>query len=697
MAIPENIRTRASNQLLGLAQSRRSEIGLPVFASLPNPAREPKKRSYFSEFSDSFAHSLLQQNPRMVGAAVEAFGESTNMPKVRDWGRGVRQWASGLDIGEPPSVSSWGDVQDIDSAARFLLGGLGSGIGSTAPTLALGGVGGLALRSAGPLARSAGFVGGAVAGSAPMNAGEAFEQFLDEGVEYGRAATAAVQLTPVLSGLDAVGALGIWGSATRPAQRKILSHVARRLATGAAAEGSTETLQALTREAVAADLTDRPDVARRALRVLDEATIGALVGGTFGAARGALAPVAREPAPEPEPIGLPPPPKRLAFEPEPVPEPAPQAPAPPLALPAPARPLALPAPEGVDTPLADSGGVMVGEGREGELLSPYRVDDLPLAEGGGVVRPAGWRDPREPGFDGRPVRVPSRTPAPIVKRNGQPYPSPQAALLGMRGRKLEGYEPVPIEGGFGLLPRIEPEPAPEPAPELQAPAPPLALPAPARPLALPAPEGVDTPLPGGGVMVGEGREGEALSPYLVEDVPLAEGGGVVRPAGWRDPREPGFDGRPVRVPSRTPAPIVKRNGQPYPSPQAALLGMRGRKLEGYEPVPIEGGFGLLPRIEPEPAPEPAPELQAPAPPLALPAPARPLALPAPEGVDTPLPGGGVMVGEGREGEALSPYLVEDVPLAEGGGVVRPAGWRDPREPGFDGRPVRVPSRTPARS
>ena len=294
----------AGMQVLDLAEIRRQRLGAgpedwEEIDRRLNWYRKPKgeksagdgERGILEEFTGAFSHSVAESNPEMYGAALEAAGLLAGSQDMEGWGKDLQEWAKGLDIGEPPSVPSIDDIDSFESGIRYILGGLGSGIGSTMPSI-VGGAGGALAGSA--IAPGPGTVVGAVAGAmlpaAPLNMGEAYLQFVDEGLPKETAAEYAAYITPALTALDAAGLLkAVGGALTRDARHTMLKHVARAAARGFAAEGITEGLQSALREGTAAALTGNPDAKKRAMRVLNEATIGALTGGAIGTGAGAAA------------------------------------------------------------------------------------------------------------------------------------------------------------------------------------------------------------------------------------------------------------------------------------------------------------------------------------------------------------------------------------------------------------------------
>ena len=145
---------RAREQMLELARSRRTSIGADEFAEIERRIRWYRKgdagkaaetdRSILSEFTGAFSKSLVESNPEMFGASLEAAGLLAGSRDVARWGIDLQKWAKGLDAGQAPSVGSIRDIRGLGDSVRFIMGGLGSGLGSTVPSLA-GGAGGAAM------------------------------------------------------------------------------------------------------------------------------------------------------------------------------------------------------------------------------------------------------------------------------------------------------------------------------------------------------------------------------------------------------------------------------------------------------------------------------------------------------------------------------------------------------------------------
>ena len=284
----------ASRQIVGLAGAhrRRTEPGTHAF-DWYRPAdwdRYEPPPGYLDEFVNSYKHALGQQSFEMLGSSIEAVGYMMDAPSLVRHGNDMNQWAKNLGIGEPPSVQSLGDIDSFDSGIRFLMGGLGSGLGSTTPSIAGGLAGAGAGLALGPGGALVGGLAGASVPAIPMNLGEAYDQFVQEGLDRRTAAVAAGWLTPALTALDTAGLFGAVSAATKPAKGAFMKRVAQRIAggmrVGAISEGATEGMQSTLREAVAAELTDNPDLGTRALRILDETVIGSLTGGFIGGAGG---------------------------------------------------------------------------------------------------------------------------------------------------------------------------------------------------------------------------------------------------------------------------------------------------------------------------------------------------------------------------------------------------------------------------
>ena len=305
---------RSGTDMLELARGARKRIGSDEFAEIDRRIRWYKpggaaklpeaERGLFSEFTGAFSKSLIESNPEMYGASLEAAGLLAGSRDVARWGVNLQKWAKKLDAGRAPSVASIRDINGIEDAFRFILGGMGSGLGSTVPSI-VGGAGGAAAGSM--VAPGPGTVVGAATGAlipaAPLNMGEAYLQFKEEKIPPKLAAQAAAAITPALAALDL---LGLWrtvgGALTRDAKTGVLRHVAKSILRGFGAEGLTEGSQSALREGVAAALTGNPDLRERALNVLDEAVIGGLtgaaIGGPAGVASRPRAPETREEAPD---------------------------------------------------------------------------------------------------------------------------------------------------------------------------------------------------------------------------------------------------------------------------------------------------------------------------------------------------------------------------------------------------------------
>ena len=265
------------------------------------PQQEPEdERGLSGQFSAGAIQALAQGNPMMFGESLEALGVVTGSDLLEVWGTRLSDYAKGINVVEPPITREEADGlwEHLEATA----GSFGSAMGSTALPIATG-LAGAAIGTAlfpggGTLAGfGVGTIGGLLGAStsgAPLNVGEAYQQFKAEGIDKETAAWTAVGLALPLTALDAGGLTKIGRETlTGSVKRDALKYVAQQIKKGVGTEALTEGLQSLLREGVAAGLTRNPDALQRGLRVFDEALAGGLVGGTIAGA-GATGRVALE-------------------------------------------------------------------------------------------------------------------------------------------------------------------------------------------------------------------------------------------------------------------------------------------------------------------------------------------------------------------------------------------------------------------
>ena len=244
--------------------------------------QSPHEPGVFDEFGAAFHHSLIQSNPEMYGAALEAAGVSSGSESLRAAGERLQRWAAGLEAGRPPVT--FDEAEGFGENLRALSGLFGSALGSTVPPLVAGAGGALVGSAVGgpPGALVGGFMAAAAA-AAPLNLGEAYRQFKQEGVDTETAAKFGIAIAVPITALDAGGLSRIVSrSLGAPVKKTVLRTIGRRIAEGSLIEGSTEALQSAIREATAAALTDNPDVSRRAWSTFEETLAGVMVGGGIG-------------------------------------------------------------------------------------------------------------------------------------------------------------------------------------------------------------------------------------------------------------------------------------------------------------------------------------------------------------------------------------------------------------------------------
>ena len=378
------------------------------YRSLPSlgPTAPSSGRSYLGEFGDSFLHTVSEQNPTMFGQALETMGILMESDTLFDWGVDLQEFAVRNSMGQPGSVPSWSNVVDaegvgefLDNAARYTAAGLGTALGSMAPQVATGLAGAAAGAAAGPVGAIPGAIAGSLMPSVAMNMGEAYGTFVEEGVDRYRAAEWAAAITPFTAGLDA---LGFTKLITKGADTSgpLLRYIGRRIAQGYLSEATTEGAQAAIKEATAAHLTDNPDLAGRATKVLDEF----LIGGMGGAAIAGPSAVMRGRQPRQPPTETP----------------------------------------GMGT--GDGGGPTdFGD------LPPETAEMETEAPAAAPVEPMGEPAPAAETFT---VELPDT----IVKRDGKPYPSLKAVQTAKRNRNLAEHEPVEVEGGWALQRLVSEQP-----------------------------------------------------------------------------------------------------------------------------------------------------------------------------------------------------------------------------------------------
>ena len=153
--------------------------------------------------------------------------------------------------------------------------------------------------------------------------------------------------------------------------------------------------------------------------------------------------------------------------------------------------------------------------------------------------------------EGEAVLSRAAPPPPIMRKDGSAFKTRQGAVLAARSKRLEGAEPVEVEGGWAIQPAMPAEPASPSAPTVEA-------------------EESDAP----------------------------------QPAPAPEPEAP-----PVEAPVE-PDLIRRNDGSPFKTRQGAVLAARSKKIEA-EPVEVEGGWALQQVAGAMPAePAPAPPAEA---------------------------------------------------------------------------------------
>lgn len=287
-----------------------------------------------NQFMKGLKGALVDQNPELLGNAMDAIGVLTDNTTVRDIAGTVSDWAKTGSFTRQPRVGGVSNIRTdsignfINDATDYAAYSLGSSLGSMAPGLAIGA--GAAATTSNPLV---GFIAGAAGPSYVQNLGDVYGALRDdpniqkriaageltEKQIAGWAAAAAVPMAALDSfGLGKVANLG--GSEVKGS---IIRRIATGIAKGMLTEGTTEGLQQVVSEGVQEALGADKTLADQALAVADNAIGGALGGGAVSGAtsvRGrpkgptvAVEPEQASPTPAPTPAPAPSPVQRQTY------------------------------------------------------------------------------------------------------------------------------------------------------------------------------------------------------------------------------------------------------------------------------------------------------------------------------------------------------------------------------------------------
>ena len=280
------------------------------------------------ELFRSTMHSLLKQNPRSLGSALEAFGHLSEEPEQkpdtfnlgglqmergaeaigqeatgnRDWliaaGKRLKGWAEGLEPTEAPHQIPMAEAEGMMERAVSAAGSVGSGLGSLAPSMAASVGGGIAgMATAGPAGAAVGGAAGGFSVGFVQNFAEAYEQLVEEGMDNKSAAQAATLVGSAMGALDALSVGKIAGTLKIP--EKVLKGrllrtiaeksatdqwVARRLKDGST-EAVTEVMQSALRETSAALLTDADKTVKDRMSGMIDDAIGGFGAGAVASRR----------------------------------------------------------------------------------------------------------------------------------------------------------------------------------------------------------------------------------------------------------------------------------------------------------------------------------------------------------------------------------------------------------------------------
>ncbi|WP_244661671.1 hypothetical protein [Mesorhizobium huakuii] len=249
-----------------------------------------------SQIVKGFKGALLDQNPELLGNAMEAVGVLSDVQKMKDVAGVVKDWGKQGSYKRQAAVGSVSDIRTdtwsnmISDAGSYAAYSLGSGVGSMVPNVAVGlGVG---TATANPVV---GFVAGAAGPSYIQNLGDVYGSLRDDPNIQKRVASGDVTQKQVagwaaaaavpMAALDSVSlgkVLNIAGG--KAIKDRLVKRIAKGIIEGSLTEGTTEALQQVISETVQEELGANKPLADKIISVVDNFIGGALTGGVAGGA-----------------------------------------------------------------------------------------------------------------------------------------------------------------------------------------------------------------------------------------------------------------------------------------------------------------------------------------------------------------------------------------------------------------------------
>lgn len=278
---------------------------------------------FWSQFYGSLESTIFESNPRLSGLAIEGLGRVSGSDSMKEFGKNI---VAEFDASPPeekfiPRVSTYKDVDGLNSLLDYVGSSVGQGVGSMAMTIAgagagavggavVGGTGGLSAGGVGAIPGAiagvpTGAAAGAVGASFLLNYGDTYEYLVSqEGMEPNDAANYALVPGTIMAGLDAFAVGKILGPAKRNIAGSLIKRTGQLAARGAGTEGVTEAAQQVIQEfsGELAEMTGHASeditFGQRLENVVNSMIAGWLSGGVIG---GVTAPV-QKPTEAPAPV-----------------------------------------------------------------------------------------------------------------------------------------------------------------------------------------------------------------------------------------------------------------------------------------------------------------------------------------------------------------------------------------------------------